>query len=191
MKLSLRIPRLKKQQKTVPQKGGQKLQASARRGSAATMDDYEEEPTMRLSSALFVVLILHIVAIGGVMAFTKFKESHARQPVPTPVAERQTTAQPAANISEANPKPAAAVAAKPVVKKTDASASAPTEPVKDSGEVYTVIKGDNPVTIARHFKVKYDDLIALNHIDDPRRLRIGQKLHIPVKAKPMETASND
>jgi LysM repeat protein len=33
-------------------------------------------------------------------------------------------------------------------------------------------------------KVSYSDLIALNHIDDPRKLRIGQKLLVPEAAKP-------
>jgi LysM repeat protein len=42
-----------------------------------------------------------------------------------------------------------------------------------------VKKGDNPVTIARRLKVSYGDLITLNHIEDPRKLRIGQKLLIP------------
>jgi LysM repeat protein len=37
------------------------------------------------------------------------------------------------------------------------------------------------VTIAKKFKVPYDDLVALNHIDDPRKLKIGQKLLIPAK----------
>jgi LysM repeat protein len=52
-----------------------------------------------------------------------------------------------------------------------------------------VAKGDNPVTIAKKFKVSYDDLIALNHIDDPRKLKIGQKLLIPDKVK--TTKKND
>ena len=47
-----------------------------------------------------------------------------------------------------------------------------------------VAKGDNPVTIAKKFKVTYDDLLALNHIDDPRKLKIGQKLLIPERIKP-------
>jgi LysM repeat protein len=51
-----------------------------------------------------------------------------------------------------------------------------------SGKTYTVAKGDNPVTIAKKFKVSYDDLLALNHIEDPRKLQIGQKLSIPTKA---------
>ena len=49
----------------------------------------------------------------------------------------------------------------------------------DSGKIYVVVKGDNPVTIARHLHVSYDALLELNQIDDPRKLQIGQKLRIP------------
>ena len=48
-------------------------------------------------------------------------------------------------------------------------------------------KGDNPVTIAKKLKVPYDDLMELNHIEDPRKLRIGQKLLIPKTTKPKKT----
>jgi LysM repeat protein len=50
-----------------------------------------------------------------------------------------------------------------------------------SGKIYTVAKGDNPVKIARKLKVSYEDLITLNHIEDPRKLKVGQKLLIPRK----------
>ena len=50
-----------------------------------------------------------------------------------------------------------------------------------SGETYIVKKGDNPVTIAKKLKIPYDDLMSLNHIEDPRKLKIGQKLLIPEK----------
>jgi LysM repeat protein len=49
-------------------------------------------------------------------------------------------------------------------------------------KTYTVGRGDNPVSIARKFKVSYDELLALNHIDDPRKLKVGQKLLIPNKS---------
>ena len=52
----------------------------------------------------------------------------------------------------------------------------------DSGKTYVVVKGDNPVTIARHLHVNYDALLELNQIDDPRKLQIGQKLRLPVSA---------
>lgn len=55
--------------------------------------------------------------------------------------------------------------------------------VQDSGVVYTTVKGDNPVTIAHHFGVSYDELLKLNNIENPKKLQIGQKLRIPAKAK--------
>jgi LysM repeat protein len=56
-----------------------------------------------------------------------------------------------------------------------------------SGKTYVVKKGDNPVTIAKKLRVSYDDLMELNHIEDPRKLRIGQKLLIPKTTKPKKT----
>ena len=40
-------------------------------------------------------------------------------------------------------------------------------------------KGDNPVGIAKKLKVSYNALMTLNHIDDARKLQIGQKLLVP------------
>ena len=76
--------------------------------------------------------------------------------------------------------PKAPVAAAPVepAKKT-----APAAEVKDSGTMYTVAKGDVLVSIARKLHVGYDDLLKLNKIDDPKNLRIGRKLHVPVKPR--------
>ena len=51
--------------------------------------------------------------------------------------------------------------------------------VSSSGKTYIVKKGDNPVAIAKRLKVSYNDLMALNHIDDARKLQIGQKLLVP------------
>ena len=53
----------------------------------------------------------------------------------------------------------------------------------DSGKTYTVVKGDNPVSIAKKHKVSESELLAVNHIDDPRKLKIGQKLIIPAAKK--------
>jgi LysM repeat protein len=54
--------------------------------------------------------------------------------------------------------------------------------ISSSGKTYVVKKGDNPVAIAKKLKVSYSDLIALNHIEDARKLHIGQKLLIPDSA---------
>jgi LysM repeat protein len=75
------------------------------------------------------------------------------------------------------PKPAA-----PTATPTAESAAAAAK-IKDSGQVYTVAKGDNPVRIAKKLKVPYADLMALNGNPDPRKLQIGQKLKIPASTK--------
>ena len=49
-----------------------KLEATARRAVPAAARDFEE-PSIKLSSAVIVVLILHIVAVSGIYAFSSIK----------------------------------------------------------------------------------------------------------------------
>ena len=166
------------------------------RAGVAAMD-YEEmsEPNMKLSRALLIVLLLHIVAVAGIVAFNTIKTREAvNAPSPDPV-----TATPAAVRSESAPVAPSEI--KTVADKTETNvALTASERVKsspkiadpppaakkittiaDSGRSYTVVKGDNPVTIARHFHVDYAALLELNDISDPRKLQIGTKLHIPAR----------
>jgi len=152
-----------------------KLRATAVRRPlriGATAADYGDlaEPSMKLSRALLIVLLLHVVAVAGIIAFNAIKTRQGSLPSSPP----QTTV----GIVSADTKPQA-----PVPNPSTAPKNGPKTPAKvsESGKVYVVAKGDNPVTIAKKFKVSYDDLLALNHIDDPRRLKIGQKLLIPDK----------
>ena len=169
MKRKFRMPKLFKFK---PRK---KLRATAvrrpvRLGAAAA--DYGDlaEPSMKLSRVLLIVLLLHVVAVTGIIAFNAIKtrqSSPPSSPVPTTI-----------GVASTETKPQAAPVNQPAAQKT----SPKTQPkIPDSGKTYIVAKGDNPVTIAKKFKVSYDDLVALNHIDDPRKLKIGQKLLIPAK----------
>jgi LysM repeat protein len=153
-----------------------KLRATAVRRPlriGATNTDYGDlaEPSMKLSRALLIVLLLHVVAVAGIIAFNAIKTRQASLPsAPSP-----TTV----GIASADTKPL--VPAPNPLAPLKTSAKTPAK-VYDSGRVYVVAKGDNPVTIAKKFKVSYDGLLALNHIDDPRKLKVGQKLLIPEKA---------
>src|SRR5437660_6757968 len=152
-----------------------KLRATAVRRPlrmSASAADYGDiaEPSMKLSRALLIVLLLHVVAVAGIIAFNAIKTRQAS----LPSAPTSTTS----GIAPAETKPQSTVANLPAAQKTSAK---PQAKVSDSGKTYVVAKGDNPVTIAKKFKVSYDDLLALNHIDDPRKLKIGQKLLIPEK----------
>lgn len=156
-----------------------KLRATAVRrplriGAAAADYDDLAEPSMKLSRALLIVLLLHVVAVSGIIAFNALKTRQSSLPSsPSP----NTTSAPdvATTESKSQTAPIPATAQKTTAKP-------PTTKVADSGKTYVVAKGDNPVTIAKKFKVSYDDLVALNHIDDPRKLKIGQKLSIPAKS---------
>jgi len=158
-----------------------KLRATAVRRPlrVSAQTGYEEmsEPNMKLSRALLIVLLLHVVAVSGIIAFNAIK----------------TRQGPIVPLSASTIKPAAVNSRPPLAQKDSAPANLvakersktkQSENAKsaDSGKVYVVVKGDNPVTIAKKFKVSYDDLVTLNHIDDPRKLQIGQKLLIPSKA---------
>ena len=185
--------------------------ATARRSSAASAGmDFEEmpEPNMKLSRALLIVLLLHVVAVSGIIAFNAIKtreNSFVRASSAT--AESKPSATASAAIHTDGAKPQTAVAQKEIAPREDPKPShspsklsskddhanapsvakaVPVKPVS-SGKFYVVKKSDNPVTIARKLKVPYDDLMALNHIEDPRKLRIGQKLLIPKTTKPKTT----
>jgi LysM repeat protein len=152
-----------------------KLRATAVRRPlrmSASAADYGDlaEPSMKLSRALLIVLLLHVVAVAGIIAFNAIKTRQASLPsAPSPIT---------VGVASADTKPLAPAPNPLTAPKT--GAKTPLK-VSDSGKVYVVAKGDNPVTIAKKFKVSYDDLLALNHIDDPRKLKIGQKLLIPEK----------
>ncbi len=155
-----------------------KLRASTARRFAGNDDaDFEEmaEPNMKLSRALLIVLILHVVAVAGIIAFNTIK---SRQGAFPPAAVAAST--PAAKTDST---PAGAVAAS-AAKGEEESAIPRALPVaNESANTYTVAKGDNPVKIAKKLKVSESELLSVNHIDDPRKLQIGQKLIIPAKAK--------
>ncbi len=160
-----------------------KLRATAVRRPlrfAAAAASYEEmsEPNMKLSRALLIVLLLHVVAVAGIIAFNAIKTRQGTiVSTPAPATTSSTNVAPAANTKSASPIQSSLVQKGSGRTTGKDGGKAPAE----SGKVYVVAKGDNPVTIAKKFKVSYDGLLALNHIDDPRKLQIGQKLLIPTK----------
>lgn len=183
--------------KSSPSAARQRLQAAvARRGARAPSIEEEEEPTTSFKTALVVMVLLHVAFFGGVYMFESVKMHHpASFEAPAASAKAKTSPAPKPAIATTAQSGAAALpAAAPRVKpqplvadpaKKTAPAATPAAPMeaKDSGVLYTIAKGDTPVTIAKKLHVGYDDLLKLNKIDDPKKLRIGQKLHIPVKPR--------
>ena len=194
----MKIPKLLRRKKL--------LAATARRSIGVPGEmDYEEisEPNMKLSRALLIVLLLHVVAISGIIAFNAIKTRQSSFVPANPVnTQNDTLASTIGSKIDSDASNARAVLARKenvrrdepkvdhsppkLLAKTDdkighaKSTEQAKKPVA-SGKVYKVLKGDTPVTIAKKLKVSDDDLIALNHIQDSRKLQIGQKLLVPRK----------
>jgi LysM repeat protein len=178
-----------------------RLKATAKRAAAEDYDDEAAPPTMRLSSAMLVVLALHVVAIGGIWAFGRVKDGRSAEPplapraaaLPAPAAEvperRGTSAarpepgavEPAAEARRAAPAAALAEPKRAAVKEVERPAAAGSAGDAADAGLYVVVKGDNPYTIAKKLHVRYSDLLAVNGIVDAKKLQIGQKLKIPGK----------
>jgi LysM repeat protein len=189
----MKIPRLLIRKK--------KLRATTARRSVAAADemDYEEmsEPNMKLSRALLIVLVLHVVAVAGIIAFNTIKSRQGAFPpakASTNPAKAETvqpvtrTIEPTSFENEtAALAKAASAPVRPLVKDSPAPESTKIPralPIgTESGNVYVVAAGDNPVKIAKKLKVSQEELLAVNHIEDPRKLQIGQRLIVPASKK--------
>jgi nucleoid-associated protein YgaU len=164
--------------KFIPRK---KLRATtARRAFGGDEMDEMAEPNMKLSRALLIVLVLHVVAVAGIIAFNAIKSRQGAFPPPVTSA---SAAKPAASVAPAKVDAAPAPSPAKAVAKEEAAVPRALPVNSENGNSYTVVKGDNPVKIAKKLKVSESELLALNHIDDPRKLRIGQKLIIPKSNK--------
>src|SRR5499426_132896 len=79
------------------------LTATARRASGASAGmDFEgiPEPNMKLSRALLIVLLLHVVAVSGIIAFNAIK---TRERAIVPPTSTETVSKPAETAQKTNP----------------------------------------------------------------------------------------
>ena len=210
----MKIPKL-----FIGRKPKKKLRASTARRSATPVDemDYEEmsEPNMKLSRALLIVLVLHVVAVAGIIAFNTIKSRQGALPPSAPATTTTTTtttksepAQSAVPPKGETPALASAANSAALPKRDDTTTTAPVLPVAkalpaepakttttkpgttaEDGKYYIVAKGDNPVSIAKKLKVSQSELLSTNGITDPTKLQIGQKLIIPPQKSAAKSSS--
>ena len=131
----------------------------------------ESEPSMKLSQAFIVVLVLHVVAVAGVYGFNQLKEKPARP------ATAKTEATEAAAVTE---------------KKADtlAKAQAASAAKAQATEIsYTVVAGDTLRRIASKFNTSVASLEKLNDLTSTSILKVGQILVIGSSGKVAAAAS--
>jgi LysM repeat protein len=133
--------------------------------SREEVEEYESEsePSMKLSQAFIVVLVLHVVAVAGIYGFNQLKEKPAR-----PAAAKAETPEAAAPIAVNE-------------KKADTAAKVETSTAAKSQEsqtTYTVVAGDTLKRIASKFKTSIESLEKANNLTSTSILKVGQTLVI-------------
>jgi LysM repeat protein len=173
-----------------------KLRSAATRGRGGVLAA-DAEPNMRLSRAILVFLLLHIVAVGGICAFSLIKQrgpaggqadgaveaedSHlGSSDAPHINVDLPATGPNVHTVSNHGSPDARALIEGDAADEPD-GASSHAQP--DTSRTYIVQKGDTPARIAKKLKVSQSALLKLNGVDDPRKLKPGQKLRLPPSTK--------
>lgn len=137
--------------------------ATAGSGRKPRETEYMDEPNVSLVSAAWVVLILHLVLVGGIFAFSSIKTHQETAFEEPPLPQHPAVA------AAADPDP-------PAVPETPAATPAPSAA---SLKIYHVRSGDNLIKVAAANSVTVSDLEAANGLHGSAVLHIGQELKIP------------
>lgn len=140
----------------------------ARAANREDMEEFENEaePGMKLSQAFLVVLLLHILAVGGIYVFNEIKSATKAEPV-------------AKTPSEAPAEPIAKPA--PLAEEPASSAStAPTTSASTTSSLtHTVAAGDTLHRIAGKYGMSVGAIEKANNLENNAIIRVGQVLSIP------------
>ena len=148
--------------KRTPGRVVQRKKLHARAASKANeIEEYEgeSEPGMKLSQAFFVVLVLHVIAVGGIYGFSQFKEH-----------SKAKSAVKAEAIAAAQKVEADTLAAKNLPVAAEKPATIP--------KTYTVVAGDTLKRIASKSNTSIANIEKLNELAPGAVLHVGQVLTV-------------
>lgn len=165
--------RFRKKPEPTPRPYQTQLKATAVAPRREAIDNYDgPEPTTSLSTAFIIVLVLHVVAVGGIYIFNSIKASRPR------TAEQ--------SASKAPPKSTNATAKNPPQKQAPAPAEkAPVaaKPVtlSSGGQLHRVLPNENLTKIATLYGVTLAALEDANALPKDAKLKVDQQLNIPAQ----------
>jgi LysM repeat protein len=137
------------------------LRAAAPRAAGRYPEDeyLVEEPNVKLSRAFVVVLLLHVVAVGGIFAFSALKDRQQTNGLPKPDGTKQNPNGPT-------------TASKPNSKDS----------IPSPAGTYKVRAGDTLAGIAAQFGLTARDLEQANALRSGAPLALGRELIVPDKS---------
>jgi len=153
-------------------------------------DWYLDTPDVRLTRIFTVVLLLHVVAIGGILAFKMVDKASETSGIKISTARQNfaSAVQEAKELAVAVPSAAVAPAAAPVEIPAQ---HAPAEPLRldPTKAQYKVLAGDKLPEIAAHLGVTPAALKEKNAIISDNELYPGRVLDVPGKNEPAPVAA--
>lgn len=133
--------------------------------------------------AIGAAFVFLAIIIAGVVALDFYLQRASSEPEilrPQPTVASRATVRP---ILEPPPTPTQIVIPIVLPPTTVTAPPTPTQVETDENanepEIYEVIAGDTLLGIARQFGVSVEEIMALNEIEDPSVIGIGQELLIP------------
>jgi LysM repeat protein len=153
--------------------------ATAREAIPASYED--DDGSNRLSGAFVVVLLLHVIALVGVFAFSRMKDPKASSGSADAAAKNVAKAQPALALAGESDQAAAALpepeTAREPVREAAQEVARPT-PSRSGDGSYIVKSGETLSKIAFAHSVRITDLKTANNLKSDE-IRVGQELIIP------------
>ncbi len=125
----------------------------------------ESEPSMKLSQAFIVVLVLHVLAVAGIYGFNQLKEKPSHKTAAK--VEAMGAAPTTDKKAEATP-------------KTEPSATAKS---KETQTTYSVVGGDTLRRIASKFNTSIEAIEKANNLTSTSIIKVGQVLNIGSSSK--------
>lgn len=126
---------------------------------------------MKSSVLIALVIGIHVLAIGGVIVM---QGCETRRPTVEP---------PSPPVLPPRPEVGVAPVPQPVFRPPAPVELAPAVAEPAAGRIYEVQSGDSLSKIASRFGVSTRELVELNNIKDPNRIRVGQKIVLPEYAR--------
>jgi LysM repeat protein len=125
---------------------------------------------MKKSWVVGIIVGVHVVGIGALVLMPGCGTTRAKTgevPQQTVMPPTTPAAEPVAKLPEPLPAP---IPELPVVAPA---------PVKAEPKYYVIKAGDNLALIAKRFNVSVKDIVTMNHIANPSKIKPGQKLMLP------------
>lgn len=167
-------------------------------------DWYLDTPDVRLTRVFTVVLILHVVAVGGILAFKMVEKasntapavvaetgegSSASEATPASTGESNAAAAPAAAGTTTDPEPAPVTApATGSESQGGAESLLVDHPSAKEYQEYRVGSGESLISIAKKLGVSASEIREINHLDSGGNLAVGRWIKVPKPTKAPEPA---